>query len=50
MINEKNMPARPCENVVNLIMVLNNFNSVKIQAGDRRYVVIEVSDVHKGDF
>ena len=50
VINQKNMPERSIENVVNLIMVSNNFNSVKIEAGDRRYVVMEVSDKYKGDF
>ena len=48
-INQKNMPVRKIENVVNLIMVSNNFDSVKIEQGDRRYVVIEVSDKYKGD-
>ena len=50
VINQKNMPERSIENVVNLIMVSNNFNSVKIEAGDRRYVVMEVSDKYKGNF
>lgn len=50
VINEKNMPERLIENVVNLIMVSNNFNSAKVESGDRRYVVIEVSDKYKGNF
>ena len=50
VINQKNMPARTTENVVNLIMVSNNFNSAKVELGDRRYVVIEVSDKYKGNF
>ena len=31
-------------------MVSNNFNSVRIESGDRRYIVIEVSDKYKGNF
>ena len=49
VINQKNMPERSIENVANLIMVSNNFNVAKVESGDRRYVVTEVSDKYKGD-
>ena len=49
-INQKNMPVRTAENVCNLILVSNDFIPIKIEQGDRRYVVTEVSDKYKGDF
>jgi hypothetical protein len=38
-IEEKFMPTRDIENIANLIFVSNNANPVKIENGDRRYVV-----------
>ena len=49
-INQKNMPVRTTENVCNLILVSNDFIPIKIEQGDRRYVVTEVSDKYKGNF
>lgn len=43
-INQKNIPVRTAENVCNLILVSNDFIPIKIEQGDRRYVVTEVSD------
>ena len=49
-INQKNEPERLTDNVANFIMVSNNSNPIKIENGDRRYVVTKTSDKHKGDF
>ena len=49
-INEKNQPRRTAENVANFIFVTNNSFPVRIEFGDRRYVVLAVSATHKGDF
>ena len=46
-INEKNQPRRTAENVANFIFVTNNSFPVKIEAGDRRYVVMSVNAKHK---
>ncbi|KAA6372786.1 MAG: hypothetical protein EZS28_031687, partial [Streblomastix strix] len=40
-INEKNQPRRDAENVANFIFVSNNPYPVKIEASDRRYVVLK---------
>ena len=48
-INEKNQPRRTAENVANFIFVTNNSFPVNIEAGDRRYVVMYVNALHKGD-
>ena len=48
-INEKNQPRRTAENVANFIFVTNNSFPVRIELGDRRYVVLAVSATHKGD-
>ena len=34
---------------MNLIVLSNFFDPVKVEGGDRRYVVCEVNDAHKGD-
>ncbi|KAA6369966.1 MAG: hypothetical protein EZS28_034507, partial [Streblomastix strix] len=39
-INEKNQPRRDAENVANFIFVSNNPYPVKIEASDKRYVVL----------
>ncbi|KAH7814946.1 putative Poxvirus D5 protein [Monocercomonoides exilis] len=39
-INEKNQPRRTAENVANFIFVTNHSFPVKIETGDRRYVVL----------
>ena len=49
-INQKNEKVRTCENVCNLIIVSNNDAPIKIENGDRRYVVLETSAIHKDDF
>ena len=49
-INEKNQPRRTSENVANFIFCTNNAFPVKIEMGDRRYVVMACNGVHKNDF
>ena len=49
-INEKLVPRRDAENVANFIFVSNNSFPVKIENGDRRYVVLSCNGVHKGDY
>ena len=49
-INEKNQPRRTSENVANFIFCTNNAFPVKIEMGDRRYVVLSCNGVHKNDF
>ena len=49
-INEKNQPRRDAENVANFIFCTNNSFPVKIDSGDRRYVVLDCNGKHKGDF
>ena len=49
-INQKNQPVRIQENVVNLILVSNNMAPIKIEHGDRRYVVFRTSDAKCKDF
>ena len=48
-INEKNQPRRDGDNVANFIFVTNNAYPVKIETGDRRYLVLKVSGLYKGD-
>jgi len=49
-INEKNQPRRTAENVANFIFCTNNAYPVKIEPGDRRYVVLNVNGKYKGQF
>ena len=49
-LNQKCQPVRKIENVCNIIMISNNFNSVKIDKDDRRFVVIDVSSRYKGNY
>jgi len=49
-INQKCEPVRIEQNVVNLIMVSNNKTPIKVEGGDRRYVVCEVSNAYECDF
>lgn len=49
-INEKNQPRRTSENISNFIFVTNNSFPIKIEEGDRRYVVLACNGVHKNDF
>ena len=49
-INEKNQPRRDAENVANFIFCTNNSFPVKIDSGDRRYLVLDCNGKHKGDF
>ncbi len=46
-INEKSEPRRDGENVANFIMLTNNWFPVKVNVGDRRYCVVDVSAVYK---
>ena len=48
-INEKNQPRRTSENVANLIFVTNNSYPVKIESGDRRYVVLACNGKYKNN-
>ena len=48
-INEKNQPRRTSENVANLIFVTNNSYPVKIESGDRRYVVLLCNGKYKNN-
>ena len=48
-INEKNQPRRDGDNVANFIFVTNNAYPVKIETGDRRYLVLKVNGKYKGD-
>ena len=48
-INEKNQPRRTAENVANFIFVTNNAYPVKIEIGDRRYVVFQCNGKYKGN-
>ena len=49
-INEKNMARRDGENVANFIFVTNNAFPVKIENGDRRYLVLRANGKYKGDY
>ena len=49
-VNQKCMPVRTIQNVCNLILLSNHSVPVKIESGDRRYVVSETSDRYKGNF
>ena len=46
-INEKNQPRRTSENVANIIFITNNSYPVKIESGDRRYVVLACNGNYK---
>ena len=47
-INEKNQPRRDAENVGNFVFVTNNAFPVKLEVGDRRYVVLRCNGKYKG--
>ena len=49
-INQKGIPQRTVENVVNLIMLSNHFDPVKIDDEDRRYVMNEVDGKYAKNF
>ena len=49
-INEKNQPRRTAENVSNFVFLTNNSYPVKIEGGDRRYIVLSVSAKYKEQF
>ncbi len=48
-INEKNIARRTAENVANFIFCTNNAFPIKVEAGDRRYLVLNVSGKYKED-
>ena len=48
-VGDKFQPKRTVQNVVNLIVLSNFFDPVKVEGGDRRYCVCEVSEEHKDD-
>jgi hypothetical protein len=49
VINTKNVAERIAENVANLIMCSNNMAPIRIDEGDRRYVVTQSSPIYKGN-
>ena len=49
-INQKNEPIRTVENVANFFMVSNNDIPIKIDSGDRRYLVLTASEKYKNNF
>ena len=49
-ITQTGCPAHDIENSANYIFVSNHPHPIHIEAGDRRYVVIDCSSRHKGDF
>ena len=49
-INQKNQPKRTAQNVANFIFVTNNSYPVKVETGDRRYVILQCSGKNKGNF
>ncbi|KAA6380299.1 MAG: hypothetical protein EZS28_024173 [Streblomastix strix] len=49
VINEKYVPNHEVQNVVNIMIVTNNINPLKIENSDGRYVVCECNPVHCGD-
>ncbi|KAA6388659.1 MAG: hypothetical protein EZS28_015811 [Streblomastix strix] len=49
VINEKYIPKREVQNIVNVMFVTNNIYPMKIENSDRRYVVCQCNPVHRGD-
>lgn len=49
-VADKFLPGRTIKNTVNFIILSNFFDPVKVEDGDRRYAVCEVSEVHKDDW
>lgn len=49
-VADKFLPKRTIKNTVNFIVLSNFFDPVKVEDGDRRYAVCEVSEVHKNDW
>ena len=47
-IAEKYIPRRTAENVCNMIICSNNDFPVKIEAGDRHYIILDVDAKYKG--
>lgn len=48
-VGDKFEPKRTIQNVANFIVLSNFFDPVKVEGGDRRYCVCEVSEEHKDD-
>ncbi|KAH7832480.1 putative Poxvirus D5 protein [Monocercomonoides exilis] len=48
-INKKNQPRRTTENVANFIFVTNHTHPVKIEIGDRKYVVCDCNSKYKNN-
>jgi hypothetical protein len=48
-VKEKHIKERSSQNVINIIFSTNNDFPVKIETGDRRYLVLTVSGKHKDD-
>ena len=48
-VEDKFEQKRYVQNVVNLIVLSNNFDPVKVEKDDRRYVVCNTNTVHKDD-
>jgi hypothetical protein len=49
-IESKFVNARAIEKVTNFIFISNNYLSIKIENGDRRYVIFKTSDSCKNNF
>ncbi|KAA6367688.1 MAG: hypothetical protein EZS28_036785 [Streblomastix strix] len=49
VINEKRIHKHEVQNLMNVMIVTNNINPLKIENSDRRYVVCECNPVHRGD-
>lgn len=49
-VADKFLPGRTIKNTINLIILSNFFDPVKVEDGDRRYAVCEVSEAHKNDW
>lgn len=48
-INEKNVPRHNAENVANLILCTNNDFPIKVEHGDRHYLILRVAGDKKGN-
>lgn len=48
-VENKYVPRHYVQNVVNLIILSNHFDPVKVEHDDRRYVVCDTNELHKND-
>ena len=47
-VNEKFVPIHTAENVCNMVICSNNAFPIKVESGDRRYLVLDVNPKYKG--